>query len=411
MMKLHRIISLQSSKLLVVSTSLLALFVVLCAVGVVSSTAQSEKERKFEDLTSERLPIKIKIRAEKEKAFRDLKNKNWARDLEIEVKNTGSKPIYYMVMNIIMRDVLVQGYPLVFQLRYGRPELVYLTTALQSDDVPILPGQSITLKVPEKKVKAYEKARDAEQRADPKRVEFDPQFINFGDGTGLVGPHGQPIPDPARKQSQHAPSPQRWPAAESPASEVRAVDSPSMFIKTLHSTQPASFLRVNFYPKEEVSTANATSPVPCNCQNSNDCMWGQFGYAACACDNPNHFDAIVPAGFCTNSFGSCFRTETITDSCETQDNGTVYSQFQRSAGLGCAIGDPTPTPTPAPSPSPSPQPSPSPSCDPNTRPNNTNCYCGPLTFSDAYTWFCVCPGGMPHADYHRFPQNGGLNIA
>jgi hypothetical protein len=200
-MKLHKI-SLHNSKLIAVSTALLACFVVLYAVGLVSSTAQSEQERKFEDLSSERLPIKIKIKAEKEKAFRDLKNKKWARDLEVEVKNTGSKPIYYLFISITMRDFLVQGYPLRVGVMYGRPELVYLTTALEADDVPIQPGESVTLKVPENMVKSFEKLRDEEQRDDPKKVRFNPQLINFGDGTGLVGPHGKPTPDPAGKQAQ-----------------------------------------------------------------------------------------------------------------------------------------------------------------------------------------------------------------
>jgi hypothetical protein len=114
-MKPHRVFNLHSSKLIALSVALLGVLVVMCAVGIESSTAQSEKERKFEDLTSERLPIKIKIKAEKEKAAKDLKNKNWLRDLEIEVKNTGSKPIYYLYVVIGMPEVIVQGHPLGFR--------------------------------------------------------------------------------------------------------------------------------------------------------------------------------------------------------------------------------------------------------------------------------------------------------
>jgi hypothetical protein len=408
-MKLHRILSLQRSQLVAFSIALLGLFVVLCAVGIVPGTAQSGRERKLEDLTSERLPIKIKIKEEKERAFKDLKNKNWLRELEIEVKNTGSKPIYYIAISITMRDVLVQGNPLGVGVIYGRPELLSLTTPLQPDDVPILPGQSVTLKVPEKKVRSFEKFRDEEQRADPETVRFNPQFINFGDGTGLAGPHGQPIPDPARKHSQNVPSPQRWPATDSPSTEVRAADSPGTFIKSFDSKQPASLLRVNFYPKEEVATANAASPVPCNCQNSNDCMWGELGFAACACDDPNHFPAIVPAGFCSNSFGSCFRTETVVRTCDTQDNGTIYCQFEESIG-SCAIGDPTPTPSPSPAPTVSPSPSPTPACNPDVRPNNTNCDCAQLPFGGSgYYWQCSCAGGDTPANYPQFPQNGGCD--
>jgi hypothetical protein len=50
------------------------------------------KERTFDDKIPKRVPIKIKIRAEKEKAFKDLKNANWHRDFVLEVTNTSNKP-------------------------------------------------------------------------------------------------------------------------------------------------------------------------------------------------------------------------------------------------------------------------------------------------------------------------------
>src|SRR5215510_753529 len=52
--------------------------------------------RLLENRVPEHLPIRVKIRREKEKTFRDLNNENWARDLELEVKNIGDKPIYFL---------------------------------------------------------------------------------------------------------------------------------------------------------------------------------------------------------------------------------------------------------------------------------------------------------------------------
>ncbi|HEX8557870.1 MAG TPA: hypothetical protein VF668_07220 [Pyrinomonadaceae bacterium] len=35
------------------------------------------------------------MKLKSEKSFKDLKNKRWLRELELEVKNTGSRPIHY----------------------------------------------------------------------------------------------------------------------------------------------------------------------------------------------------------------------------------------------------------------------------------------------------------------------------
>ena len=115
-----------------------------------SSTAQSGRsnteEREFKNTIPEHVPLKIKLK--NEAAFKDMKNKNWARDLEIEVKNTGNKPIYFIYMLMVLQDVTVGGYPYALQVTYGRKELVRLTTPIQPDDVPIMPDESVTLNRP-----------------------------------------------------------------------------------------------------------------------------------------------------------------------------------------------------------------------------------------------------------------------
>jgi biopolymer transport protein ExbD len=56
------------------------------------SIAQSTEERELENTLPKHLPIKVKIKKEKEKAFKDLKNDKWLHELEIEVTNIGDKP-------------------------------------------------------------------------------------------------------------------------------------------------------------------------------------------------------------------------------------------------------------------------------------------------------------------------------
>src|SRR6267142_246433 len=61
---------------------------------------QPKEERELEDTIPAHVPIKVKIKAEKEQAFKDLSNEHWVRDLEIEVKNTGTKPIYFLHLQL-----------------------------------------------------------------------------------------------------------------------------------------------------------------------------------------------------------------------------------------------------------------------------------------------------------------------
>jgi hypothetical protein len=53
--------------------------------------------RVFDNRVPQHLPIKVSIKRDKDRLFRDLNNDNWARDFQIEVKNTGDKPIYFLL--------------------------------------------------------------------------------------------------------------------------------------------------------------------------------------------------------------------------------------------------------------------------------------------------------------------------
>jgi hypothetical protein len=119
------------------------------AAGFAASTAQSdEEERKFENRMPAHVPLKVKLK--NEQRFKNPKNKEWAKELEIEVKNTGTKPIYFMYMVFVLSDfVLENDRPLAFTVMYGRHELADLETPLEPDDLPVRPGESVTLKISE----------------------------------------------------------------------------------------------------------------------------------------------------------------------------------------------------------------------------------------------------------------------
>lgn len=231
-------------------------------------------ERRFENTVPAHVPIKVKLKSEK--SFKDLKNRGWARELEIEVKNTGSKPIYYLYVLVVMPDVRVNGHRLTMRTAYGRRELGLPETPVEPDDQPVLsPGEALTLKFPEAKVRAYEFIRDRDGLPDPKRVEFEIQAVKFGDGTSFRGPDGKPWREATKKQSSNAPSREGDPKGRKPDRQSAKADPASLFRKASYPAPPASLLRATFFLSDEATCSSPSSPPDdCGCQNGSGCMWG-----------------------------------------------------------------------------------------------------------------------------------------
>lgn len=166
----------------------LATVLVLSVVGVLMTASRSAalQERIFENKIPAHIPIKIKIRKEKEESFKDLKNEKWLREFELELTNTGDKPIYYI--DIAMdTDVKFEGSgpEIVFSLRYGRPELGDIVTKATSDDVPIKPGETVILTVGN--VTAWERGIRENRWPESTKFTAEIQVLSFGDGTGYWG--------------------------------------------------------------------------------------------------------------------------------------------------------------------------------------------------------------------------------
>lgn len=115
----HQLIAFAKRLLLLIVIGLISMFLI---TGMLApSIAQSTDERVLEDTIPKHLPIKVRIKKDKEKAFKDLKNERWSRDMEIEVTNTGGRPIYYLNLSIQFTDVKADsGYPFAFPLEFGR---------------------------------------------------------------------------------------------------------------------------------------------------------------------------------------------------------------------------------------------------------------------------------------------------
>jgi hypothetical protein len=81
------------------------LFSVVALRGFVVSGAQSseKEEREVLDKIPKHLPIKVKVR--KPERLKDAQNEDWLGELEVEVTNTGTKPIYYLRIHLALQGV------------------------------------------------------------------------------------------------------------------------------------------------------------------------------------------------------------------------------------------------------------------------------------------------------------------
>lgn len=233
------------------SLIILVVFMSLLATlfGLASGVAQTpaKEEREVEDRVPKHLPVKVKVK--NEQSLKDLKNKKWARELEIEVKNTGDKPIYYVHVEIVMPEIVINGGELVLMMAYGRRELARPDEPIKDDDIPILPGESVTLKVPEGRWKAFEGFRDEDKvYEDPKKVEIEVNAVRLRDAY-YVGRDGQLLPPMPKKKSANVQRPAGDSAVCKPESDDgEETDLFGNLLKTSYSLQPASLLRANFSP-------------------------------------------------------------------------------------------------------------------------------------------------------------------
>jgi hypothetical protein len=256
-----------SSKSLNTVGKIIAVLLVLFVVGVLltasrpTSSSAVVQERILENKVREHLPIRVKIKKEKEESFKDLKNGKWVREFELEVTNTGDKPIYFLYIDLIS-DVKVEGtrLSLVFNLQYGRPELGDLVSKALPEDVPIKPRESVVLKFHPGQIPAWEKSVAEGRHPDATKLDVLPQLISFGDGTGYFGntlypPGSRAQLDFQGKEEQSNRRKQKI--------LRRSTSPPSVQAKRSATFQkPATFSPVNFLSAEPSSSLSPASPVP-----------------------------------------------------------------------------------------------------------------------------------------------------
>ena len=172
-----------------------------------SMNAQTE-ERVFENAIPKHVPIKIQIKKEREQSFKQLANDKWVSEFELEVTNTGEKPIYYLALvletnitsaGVVLTDNSVRDNHFVFDVRYGSEDLNDIITRSRPDDVPIKPGETYVLTVDSRETRPWEKSVRNGRHPQATRVRLMIQVLSFGDGTGLFTTGATPYPPSTRQ--------------------------------------------------------------------------------------------------------------------------------------------------------------------------------------------------------------------
>lgn len=205
-MRTSTIRSLQSAILTKRLLFIKSVIVTLLCIGMPQTTADAiedgQKDRGKRTLHimdyGYALPIEIT-------GIRNFQRAHWLRYLELELKNTSTKPIYEIYFTIFLPDDRNNtGAFYGVNLQYGRIDLIHPRQRPSADDKPIWPGETVLLKVNEGLWRGYEHHLQMERVpiASSYRVRMAVLAINFGDGTGFIN-GGVPYP-----RSLDAPKPQ-----------------------------------------------------------------------------------------------------------------------------------------------------------------------------------------------------------
>lgn len=230
---------------------LLAVFtiasVAFCFHILAPGLAKNDEEREIEDKIPKHLPLKVKLKKEKEAKIKDFKNDAWVPDFELEVTNTSEKPIYYLSMYVLLPEFVgpsggVRGMP----LRYGRMDFVKLETRPLPEDVQIKPGETYTFKILDQDIRAWSNRRAIGVAPNPRKLQFIFSHLSFGDGTGFVGTGGVPYPRKQISQAEPGLRCLEQRAQKQEGSDV-LIGPPDLRIRqSSFETRPAAFLPVRF---------------------------------------------------------------------------------------------------------------------------------------------------------------------
>ena len=279
--------------------------------GIMSGAAQSpaKEEREVEDRVPKHLPIKVKVKKEKEAKLKDLENDEWLKDVEVEITNTGTKPIYFMEIILRLPNVFTDDErSTVYHLLYGRPELIKFEEPVRPDDVPLKPGETVTLGVAdlEKEMVSWKHFKADGTFRNPKKLHFKFVLMNFGDGTGFVGTAGTPIPEKRERSSNGrcGGEDEGTEAAAAASNSPPRYFTDSVYLPTTYLSPPVSFVTAAFFSANPSPEPSAKRDVCCPVANCTRIKINQD--QGCPCGGPRN---IVESAPCSDPHGSCNKIE------------------------------------------------------------------------------------------------------
>ena len=154
--------------------------IILVTGVLVLTAAQSEnQERKFK--TKEFVDMPLRVRK-----VINLQSDTWPNDLEIEIENVSSKPIYFINAVLEFPDDPAPNGSSGIKFKFGKLENMDIARIAEPDDEHVDPGKTLVLTVSQ----IYRKGLTARQQKAPrnfKKLDFRFEIISFGDGTGYEG--------------------------------------------------------------------------------------------------------------------------------------------------------------------------------------------------------------------------------
>lgn len=167
------------------------------ALRSVHSATQQATKRSFESQIPPHVPLKINLKTDKEEKALDLNNRNWFRDIEIEVTNTSDKPIYFLSLNLSLPDLVPEDRPntmRVFLFSYGRGEFFEQNTKPIPEDIPIKPKATHSFTIDEIQRNGFEEWRTRNNGKDAVKLQVFINHLSYGDGTGFTSLGALPFP-------------------------------------------------------------------------------------------------------------------------------------------------------------------------------------------------------------------------
>ena len=144
---------------------------------VLTSAQSSTEERTFKKKEFRDMPLRVR-------KVKNLQSETWPNDLEIEIENVSTKPIYFIHAVLEFPDDPAPNGGSGITLEYGNLENMDIARIAGEGDEHLDPGKTVALVVSD----IYRKGLLAKQRDTPdnmKRLEFWFHIISFGDGTGF----------------------------------------------------------------------------------------------------------------------------------------------------------------------------------------------------------------------------------